>query len=370
MNSSAKSVSDRFQMNLVPALFVLVIANVLELVMYRLLGNLGFYIGVGTEGVRAAMADVSIFLMLFSGALSSILLFWAVARMVNHPNVAGLWWRAVLVFIAPLYLLAIFWSIWTPLSNWILIASQIAVGVTALLVCTVSLMRPVPFAVRRIFGVMAIIVAVASTKWIVLDFFHVDPGTRWGGFLLNAFEVVQFFMVLLPIFGFFLFTPGPGRHWLDSIRRPHLPSLIFAVLAAVIALFVVAVIQRITGEGNWVDAGQFVARVSYRTIGLKLGWPLAAVMAVISLFFLSMTSLTLIFGRRYRTVTAGDREIGLGLLLFYLAGIQPYTVYQLSSSLLGILVLAIGVADVYRQEIRSPVSPSQSMLDLQKELED
>jgi hypothetical protein len=369
VNSSAKFVFNRFQFNLVPALFVLVIAYTLELLMYRLLGNLGFYIGVGTEGVRATMADFSIFLMLFSGALSSILLFWAVARIVNHPNMPGIWWRAILIFISPLYLLSIFWSIWTPLSNWILMASLVAAAATVVLVCIISLIRYVPFGLRRLFGVIAIIFLVSTIKWIALDFFHVEPGNRWGVFLLNAYEVAQFFMVLLPFFAFFLFTGGPGRSWLDVlIRKPSLPALIISLLATMTAMFVMVIIQRITGEGNWMDAGQFVARVAYRTIGLKLGWPFAALMTGLSLFFLGMTSLTLIFRHRAPLArarsTGGNREIGFGLLLLYLSGIQPYTVYQLSASLLGVLLIVMGVADAYPGYETPP-----PLKELQEELE-
>ncbi|MBN2717563.1 MAG: hypothetical protein JXX14_17055 [Deltaproteobacteria bacterium] len=365
MNNSGKSTLKRFNFNLDAALFVLMAVAVIELVLYRFLGNMGFYVGVGTTGVRAGIANCSIFAMLLVGVLSAILLFWAMARIVNHPDISGIWWRGVLIFVSPLFLLSVFWSVWTPLSNWLLMASLVTVEFTVLLLCVLSIIRPVSFGMKRFFGVVAIVMLVGTAKWLTLDFFNVNRLDRWGAFLLDAFEVAQFFMLLLPIGAFLLFVAGTPEALLAALRRPHWPALISSTAAAAAVLALVTLIQQLTGEGDLVDAGQYVMRVFYRTIGLKMAWPLAPVMTAVSVFFLGYTTLFLMMGTRYRPRLKGEREAGAGLALIFLAGLQPFTVYQLAMSLLGVLLLVIGVAE-QPLELES----RESLHDLQEDLSD
>ncbi|MBN2529300.1 MAG: hypothetical protein JXR76_23130 [Deltaproteobacteria bacterium] len=365
MNSSTKSLFKGFQIQLNSTLLVLTVMAFLELLFHRLLTNMGFYVGVGTEGVRASIASFSIFTLVFAGSLAGILLLWAVARLLNHPHLHGNWWRGILIFISPIYLLSTFWSIWTPLSDWVLLGSLIAVQLTVLLLCILVISSPVTFGIRRFFGLVAIIMLVGATKWIALDFFQINRLEKWGAFLLNAFEVVQFFMVLLPFFAFRLFVATSSARLMATVRRPHWPALILSSVAAAGGIAIIVLIQQLTEEGNWLDVGRYVMRISYLTIGLKLAWPMASIMTLISLFFLGVTCFTLIIPSRHWQGTSGGKQIGFGLALIYLAGIQPYTVYQMAISLLGVLLLVIGVADLHPERQSSP-----SLHDLQKELED
>ena len=365
MNSSTKSLFNSIQINLNLTLLVLAVVASLELIFHRLLTNMGFYVGVGTEGVRASIAGFSIFAMVFTGALTGFLLLWAVARLLNHPRLPGNWWRGILIFISPIYLLSTFWSVWTPLSDWVLLGSLIAEQVTILLLCIIVVLLPVTFGIRRFFGLLAVIMLTSATKWIALDFFQINRLEKWGTFLLNAFEVVQFFMVLLPVFAFRLFVAPSREKLLSTVQRPHWPALILSSLAVAGGITVVALIQRLTGEGNWIDAGRYVMRISYLTIGLKLAWPLASIMAIVSLFFLGVTCFTLILPSSKWNQSAGGKSIGFGLALIFISGIQPYTVYQSAMTLLGVLLLTLGVGDSHPER-----RISQSLRDLQRELED
>ena len=362
-----QTMSNRFRFNLDSALFVLAAVSLLELFFYRFLANLGFFMGVGNTGIWAWIANFSIFSMLVSGILSATLLFWAMARIINHPNIAGVWWRGILIFISPLFLLSMFWSVWTPLSNWLLVASLIAVELTVLLLCLLSIIRPVSFGMKRFFGALAVIMLIGTAKWVTLDFFHANRFERWGAFLLNAYEVAQFFMVVLPVAAFVLFIADTREKLIAVLRRPPWGVLTTATLASAFFLIAVIFAQHLGGEGDFFDAGRFTMQVFYRTIGLKLGWPLAPIMAGISIFFLSFTSLMLIFGqksgRKYRKRFSGDRETGLGLLLVYFAGLQPFMVYQMAISLLGVILLVIGIADRHPGTERV-----QSIRDLHREL--
>lgn len=345
MNSSAKSVFDRFNLNLEIPLFVLAFSALVELVLYRLLANMGFYVGVGSQGARAVVADISIFAMVFTGALAAILLFWAVARLVNHPAISGIWWRGILIFISPLYLLTVFWSIWTSLSHWVLAAALVGVQLTVLLVCVVSILRPIPHNRKRLFGAVALMLLIGTLKWIFLDFLQINRMGAWGDFLLNAYEVAQFFMVVLPFFAYFMFCANSREKIVRSVRNPHWPALVFSTLMTLLAFGIVLLIQRVTGEGNLVDSGRFVMRVMYHTLGLKLSWPLAAVMGVASFFFLCMTTVSLLVNFKEWRVSTSGREIGFGLALLYMAGLQPFSVYQLALNLLGVILLAVGTVD-------------------------
>ncbi|MBN2340449.1 MAG: hypothetical protein JXX29_01160 [Deltaproteobacteria bacterium] len=361
MTQSAKSVFDRFNLNLDIPLFVLLGSALVELVLYRLLANMGFYVGVGSEGPRALMADFSIFAMVFTGALAAILLFWGVARLVNHPFIAGFWWRGVLIFISPLYLLTIFWSIWTSLTHWVLAAALVSVQLTVLLVCVISILRPVPHSIKRFFAIVGLMLLVGAVKWIFLDFLQISPVEKWGRFLLNAYEVAQFFMVALPYFAYFLFVADSREKVAALLRKPHVPALLVSIGLTALAFGVLLFIQQVTHEGNLWNAGRYVARVAYHTLGLKFTWPMAAVMGVGSFFFLCMTAASLLLHFGTWKPSRSDREIGFGLAMLYIAGLQPFSVYQTALSLLGVILLAVGVAD--REPARVSYPDLKDMMD-------
>lgn len=337
-------------MNLDFALFFLMVVASVEFLLYRLLASMGFYVGVGSQGIRAVIADVSIFAMVLCGALSALLLFWAVARFINHRQIEGLWWRGILIFISPLYLLTILWSIWTPLSSWVLVASLAAIELTILLVCFVSILRPVGHGTRRLFAILGAVLLAGGFKWIVIDFLQISRIEQWGSYAVGAYEIAQFFMVVLPVWAFGVFYVQSIEKLRSVLLRPHWPALGISTVLTCGAFGLILFIQNITQEGGLLDAGRFVSRVMYQTIGLELFWPLAIVMAVLSFFFLFLTAFSLLLGYKDWKSTRSRTEIGTGLLLVYIAGLQPFSVYQMAMSLLGVCLLAVGVADGHSKE--------------------
>ena len=336
------------------AYLVLLGAAIVELTVYRLAANLGIFTGVGADGLLARMADFGLFSMVLTGALAAALLVLSMLRIIHDPSIDGGWWRAALIVISPVYLITTVWSIWMELTGWILLFSVASAGVTMLLLVLVVSLRAIPHSYRRLIGATALMIALAIFAWVVLDFLEYSRLTRLGQFAFNAYQFAEGIAVLVPAFAYFVLVFDSASEVRRVFSRPHIPALALAVVTTGVAVALVLQVQAAGEVSGLIPTSQYFVRVAYRTLGFTLHWPFGIPAGMVSLFFLVLTVASLVVPFGSWTTTAARRDMGIGLGLIYVAGLQPISVYQYAMTLLGFVLLTTGVA------ARFPASGNQA----------
>ncbi len=164
-------------------------------------------------------------------------------------------------------------------------------------------------------------------------------------------------MITIPIIGFFTFFADSSRKLGSFLRRPHLLALVAAVL---VVAFGIAVVIRTNGEG------EFLAMVAYMVLGVTMSVPGGPIVYLVSLFFGTLLIGCLILPSKRWSPDENSRRIGLGLAFIWIAGLQPYRVYQFALMLTGFVILALGMS---MENSRAKAADRESLLNLMKELD-
>jgi len=328
-------------LELTAAGWFLLVAAAWELVFNRLAHFLGIYSGVGSAGPLGWLATSGHFAMIATG-LASIIIYWATfARLVNSRRFRGIWWRAVLILVSPVYQLVIMWSVVEPnIYPWLLFMAYMGVVATSLFVAILAATRPISPGRRRTVIALGLMIAMQAFGWTTLDFLEVDRFGDLGAVAIRAYLFSEALMVILPVIGFFTLFIGSPRELGAFIRRPHLPALALALAATSLGI---AVVARTGGDES------FVSQVAYLVLGVTISIPGGAPVYLVSLFFGTLLIGCLILPSGRWRVGDSSRRVGFGLALIWMAGLQPYRVYQFALTLVGFLLLAHGLSGETRR---------------------
>jgi len=307
-----------------------------ELVFNRLASYLGVYSGVGTRGPLAWLATSGHVAMVATG-LMSIFLYWSTfARLINSRRFPGVWWRALLILISPVYQLVIMWSVFEQnIYPWLLLFSYVGAIATAVFVSVLAATRRISPGRRRTVLALGFMIALQAFAWVTLDFLEVDRFGDLGAVAIRAYLFSEVLMVTLPVIGFFTFFADSARKLGAFVRRPHFMALIGAHAATALAA---AVVVRIGGDGS------YLSQVAYLVVGVTVSIPGGPAVYLVALFFGALLVGCLMLPSRRWTPDEHTRRTGLGLGFIWIAGLQPYRVYQLALMLLGFLLLARGLS--------------------------
>lgn len=323
-------------MELTVAGWFLLVAAAWELLFNRLAHFLGVYSGVGTRGLLGWLATSGNFAMVATGVMSIAMYWLTFARLINSRRFAGVWWRALLILISPVYQLVIMWSVVEPrIYPWLLFIAYMGVVATSVFVSILAASRRIAPGRRRTVLALGIMIAMQAFGWTALDFLEVDRFGDIGAVAIRAFLFAETLMVVLPILAFFTFFADSPRKLGAFLRRPHLPALGMALAVTSVGI---AVVARTGGDAS------FISQVAYLVLGVTVSVPGGPVVYLISLFFGSLlVGCLLLPSGRWRP-SDDSRRIGLGLAFIWMAGLQPYRVYQFALMLVGFLLLARGMS--------------------------
>ncbi len=309
-----------------------------ELLFNRMFAYLGFYSGVGANGPLAWLATSGYLAMTVAGMMALVLVVPAGARLVTTRRLPGVWWRAVLFLISPTYLLVIFWAVFSDgLSPWLILAGYLTSILSAFFLSVLSVTRKIGPGRRRTMLALGLMVALQAFAWTALDFLEVDRFGDWGAVAIRAYLVSELLMVAIPVIGFFIFFLDSPRKLGAFIRRPHLTALFGALVATAVGLGVVLYTD---------DGGSFMSQVAYLSMGITLSVPGGPAVYLISLFFGSLLVGCLLFSFGRWKTDGRSQRLGLGLAFVWIAGLQPYRVYQFALMLLGFVLITLSMAEV------------------------
>lgn len=311
-------------------------AAIVELVIGRFASLLGIYLGVGASGPLAVLATVGEVAMVAAGIAGLGLLLGVLPSILGDRRFRGAWWRGLLILISPVYLLVTALAAFAPrLSSWLLLAAYLA----AVLMATV--LAGAAAALRTGGGPRRVVVALGAANllqafaWASLDFFEIDHESALGLVAVRSYLVAEVVWVVAPFLAFFgLVADSPARFG-AFLRRPHALGLIAGLAAAA---FGAALVARTWGQGA------YLTQIAYLTLGVTLSVPGAPWVYVASAAVAALTVGCLVLPARRRPVDDASQRLGLGLALVWIAGLQPYRVFQFALMLLGFALVARGAS--------------------------
>jgi hypothetical protein len=326
-------------------------AALVELCLGRFASLLGVYLGVGASGPLALLASAGEVAMYAAGIASLCVLLGVLPSILGDRSYPGTWWRGLLILVSPVYLLVTALAAFAPrLSPWLILAAYL----TAVLIAVVLSFAAA--ALRGSGGVRRVVLALGTANllqafaWAALDFFGIDHQSVLGVVAVRSFLIAEVLWVVAPVVAFFgLFVDSPRKIGL-FLRRPHVLGLLTGLAAAA---FGAALIARTWGQGA------YLTQIAYLTLGVTLSVPGAPWIYVASAFFAALTVGCLALPTRRYPVDEASQRLGLGLALIWIAGLQPYRVFQFALMLLGFALLARGAAGRARGEGRTPTGKGQ-----------
>ena len=311
------------------------IAALVELCLGRLASLLGVYLGLGASGPLAWMANVGELAMYAAGLTSLALVLVLLSSIIGNHRYPGAWWRAVLILVSPVYLLVAGLAAFEPqLSSWLLLGAYLAAILTATLLAGVAVALPIGGGPRRVVLALGLANVLQAFGWAALDYFEADREGVVGAVAIRAYVAAEAIWVVLPVVAFFsLFADSPRKIG-SFLRRPHVPALVVAVAVAAAGA---AIVTYASGQ----DA--YLAQIAYLTLGVTLSVPGAPWIYVVSIFFAALTAACLALPTRRYPVDDRSRRLGFGLTFIWIAGLQPYRVFQFALMLLGFALVVRGV---------------------------
>jgi hypothetical protein len=325
---------DRLPVELSIAGWFALIAALVEICLGRLASLLGVYLGVGASGPLAWFADVGEVAMYAAGFTSLALVLFILSSLIGNGRYPGAWWRAIIILVSPVYLLVAGLAAFEPqLSSWLLLAAYLAAILTASLLVGVAVALPIGGGPRRVILALGVANLLQTFGWAALDYFEVDRESVLGVVAIRSYLGAEAIWVVAPVVAFFgLFADSP-RKLGGFLRRPHAPALVaaFAVTAAA-----AAVVAYTSGKGA------YLTQIAYLTLGVTLSVPGAPWIYLVSTFFAALTAACLALPTRRYPVDESSRRMGFGLTFIWLAGLQPYRVFQFAMMLLGFAFLCRG----------------------------
>ena len=312
-------------------------AGIVELCLGRLASLLGVYLGVGVSGLRAWLADAGAVAMYAAGIASLSVFLGVLPPILGDRRYPGAWWRGILILVSPIYLLVTALAVFAPrLSPWLVLGAYLAAVLMAAVLAGAAIALRIDGGVRRVILALAVANLLQVFGWTALDFFEVDRESALGATAIHSYLVAEAIWVVAPFAAFFGLVANTPARALAFLRRPHLLGLLSGIAAAAVG---VAMILRTAGQGP------YLAQVAYLALGVTLSVPGAPWLYVVSAFFAALTvgSLALPSGRE--PSDAPSRRLGMGLGLIWIAGLQPYRVFQFALMLLGFALVARGAAE-------------------------
>jgi hypothetical protein len=319
--------------------FILV-AAVTELCFGRLASLLGVYLGVGVSGPRAWLADAGEVAMYCAGLASLTVLLTVLPPILADRRYPGSWWRGIVILVSPVYLLVTALAAFAPrISPWLVLAAYLTAVLMAAVVAGAAASARIEGGVRRAIVALAAANVLQAFGWTALDFFEVDREGALGGVAIRAYLIAEAIWVVAPFIAFFgLVASSPAKAG-AFLRRPHLLGLLSGIAVAAIGI---AIALRTSGQGA------YLAQVAYLALGVTLSVPGAPWIYVASAFFAALTAACLVFPSGREPVDASSRRLGLGFAFVWIAGLQPYRVFQFALMMLGFALAARGAIDRMR----------------------
>jgi hypothetical protein len=111
--------------------------------------------------------------------------------------------------------------------------------------------------------------------------------------------------------------------------------------------------------------GAYLTQIAYLTLGITLSVPGAPWIYVVSVFFAGLTAACLALPTRRYPVDEWSRRLGFGLTFIWLAGLQPYRVFQFAMMLLGFAFLCRGALG----RVAADEEPRGGFVDVLRELD-
>jgi hypothetical protein len=357
VDDAAKTPIDRIPVELSIAGWFALTAALVELCLGRLASLLGVYLGVGASGPLSWLADLGELAMYAAGLTSLALVLVLLSSIIGNHRYPGAWWRAILILVSPVYLLVAGLAAFEPqLSSWLLLGAYLAAILTATLLAGVAIALPIGGGPRRVVLALGLANVLQAFGWTALDYFEADREGIVGAIAIRAYMAAEAIWVALPVVAFFsLFADSPRKAG-AFLRRPHVPALVAAVAVAAAAS---SVVTYASGKGA------YLAQISYLTLGVTLSLPGAPWIYVASIFFAALTAACLALETRRHPVDDGSRRLGFGLTFIWIAGLQPYRVFQFALMLLGFVLVVRGALS----RIAGEEEPRSNFADVLRELD-
>jgi hypothetical protein len=335
VEAAAKTPVAKIPVELSIAGWFVLVAALVELCLGRIAALLGVYLGVGQTGPLAWLANAGELAMYAAGLASLGLILFVLSSIIGNRRLPGGWWRAMVILVSPVYLLVAGLAAFEPLlSSWLLVGAYFAAILTALIVSGVAVALPIGGGPRRVVLALGVANLLQVFGWAALDYFEADREGVLGAVAIRAYLVAEAIWVLAPVAAFFgLVADSPRKAGL-FLRRPHVPALIIAVTVTAGAT---AIVARTVGHGS------HLAQIAYLALGVTLSVPGAPWVNLVSLFFAALTAAALVLPDPRHPIDACSRRVGFGLTLVWVAGLQPYRVFQFALMLLGFALVARGV---------------------------
>lgn len=334
VDAVAKTPVVRIPVELSIAGWFALIAALVEICLGRLAALLGVYLGVGTSGPRAWAANVGELAMYAAGLTSLALVLFVISSIIGNSRHPGAWWRAIVILVSPVYLLVAGLAAFEPqLSSWLLLAAYFAAVLTASILVGLAAALPIGGGPRRVVLALGAANLLQVFGWAALDYFEMDRESVVGIIGVRAYLAAEAIWVVTPVVAFFSLFADSARKLGGFLRRPHVPALLAAVA---VTAAIGAVVAYAWGQGA------YLAQIAYLTSGLTLSVPGAPWTYLVSAFFASLTAACLALPTRRYPGDEWTRRLGLGLAFIWLAGLQPYRVFQFALMLLGFAFLCRG----------------------------
>jgi len=334
VDDAVKSPVARIPVELSIAGWFTLIAALVELCFGRLASLLGVYLGVGASGPLAWMANVGELSMYAAGLTSLALVLVLLSSIIGNHRYPGAWWRAVLILVSPVYLLVAGLAAFEPqLSSWLLLGAYLTAILTATLLAGVAVALPIGGGPRRVLLALGLANVLQAFGWTALDYFEADREGVVGAVAIRAYVAAEAIWVVLPVVAFFSLFANSPRKIGSFLRRPHVPALVVAVAVAAAGA---AIVTYASGQGA------YLAQIAYLTLGVTLSVPGAPWIYIVSIFFAALSAECLALPTRRYPVDDRSRRLGFGLTFIWLAGLQPYRVFQFALMLLGFALVVRG----------------------------
>jgi hypothetical protein len=315
--------------------FILVAAMV-ELFLGRFASLLGVYLGVGERGPRAIMADAGALAMYAAGFASLSVLLGVLPHILSDRRYRGSWWRGLLILVSPVYLLVTALAAFAPrLSSWLVLAAYLTAVLMATLLAFVAAAARIDGGARRVLLALGAANLLQVFGWTALDFFEIDREGVLGVIAIRSYLVAEAIWVVAPFLAFFGLVVDSRARLVAFLRRPHLLGLLSGLAAAAVGT---SIVLRTSGQGS------YIAQFAYLSLGVTLSVPGAPWLYIASAFFAALSAASLVLPSRSVRVDESSQRLGLGLALIWIAGLQPYRVFQFALMLLGFALVARGVA--------------------------
>lgn len=302
-------------------------AGVWDLVFHRLARVLGYYNGAGASGIASAMATSGELAVNVAGVAALMIACVMLPRVAADPASGPRFFRFSLIIASSLCLPVICVSVFQIVSPRLVLVGYLSAVASVLLLASMIAIAKIGWKRRRVILALVLAEVFAAAELVLRIAAMAYPSYALTLAASRAYLLAEVLFTAVPIFAFFVFLPGGV---VGFLRRPHLPAVAAAVIAALLA---VGACLRAA------DPGVF-SLVAFRSLQITLSIPGGAPLYIASLFLGTLTAGSLILPSYKWPPSAASRRIGFGLVCIWTTGVQPTHPYQFALMLVGFLYLA------------------------------